>query len=74
MGKKKKMTVVTRSEIYGKLIQRAFDLDLTNREYYLVLAMQDLGIEGKGEELNEEIATKLKKRIKELDDQDRQQK
>ena len=65
-----KMTVVTPSEVYAKLIQRAYELNLTNREYYLALAMQDLGIEGEGEALNPETAAKLRERIKELDQQD----
>ena len=71
MAKPKKMSVATPAEIYGKLRQRAFELNLTNREYYLVLAMQDLGIAGEGEELNEEMAEKLKQRIKELDELDK---
>lgn len=71
MAKPKKMSVATPAEIYGKLRQRAFELNLTNREYYLVLAMQDLGIAGEGEELDEETAAKLKERIKELDQSDK---
>ncbi len=67
-----KMTVVTPSEIYSKLILRAYELNLTNREYYLALAMQDLGIEGQGETLTEELAIKLKTHIKKLDQQDNQ--
>lgn len=55
-------------------MQRAFELNLTNREYYLALAMQDLGIEGEGEELTEEIAAKLKSKIKELDIENRKKK
>lgn len=65
------MTVVTPSKVYSKLIQRAFELNLSNREYYLALAMQDLGIAGEGELLDEETAAKLKKRIKELDKEDK---
>ena len=56
-----KMTVVTPSAVYSRLIQRAYELNLTHREYYLILALQDLGIEGQGEELTKEIAAKLKK-------------
>ena len=63
----KKVSVRTPPQIYKKLMQRAFELNLTNREYYLALAMQDLGIAGEGEELTEETANKLKARMKELD-------
>ena len=72
MGKKMKMTVVTPSEIYSKLILRAYELNLTNREYYLALAMQDLGIVTQGETLTEQLAIKLKTHIKKLDQQDNQ--
>jgi len=70
----KKVSVRTPPQVYQKLMQRAFELNLTNREYYLALAMQDLGIEGEGEELTEEMATKLKSRLKELDDKNRKEK
>ena len=73
MGKDKKVTVRTPAEIYIKMLQRAFELNLTNREYYLALAMQDLGIAGQGEVLNEETASKLKAYLKELDHQAKQQ-
>jgi len=70
----KKVSVRTPPQVYQKLMQRAFELNLTNREYYLALAMQDLGIEGEGEELTEEIAAKLKSKIKELDIENRKKK
>ena len=70
----KKVSVRTPPQVYQKLMQRAFELNLSNREYYLALAMQDLGIEGEGEELTEEMATKLKSRLKELDDKNRKEK
>jgi len=65
----KKVSVRTPPQVYQKLMQRAFELNLTNREYYLVLAMQDLGMIEEGMELNEETAAKLKKQMKELDRQ-----
>lgn len=67
------MTVVTPSAIYGKMIQRAFDLNLTNREYYLGLIMRDLEMIGEGAELTEATAAEIKKRIKEFDQQDKEQ-
>jgi len=72
MGKDKKVTVRTPADVYIKMLQRAFDLNLTNREYYLAVAMRDLGLIGQEEELTEETAAKIKKHIKELDAQARQ--
>jgi len=69
----KKVSVRTPPQVYQKLMQRAFELNLTNREYYLALAMQDLGIEGEGKELTEEMATKLKSKIKALDHKNRKE-
>ena len=71
MRKDKKVTVRTPAEVYIKMLQRAFDLNLTNREYYLSVAMRDLGLI-EDEELTEETAAKIKKYIKQLDQQDRQ--
>lgn len=67
MAKERKISVRTPSEVYSKLMQRAYDLNLSHREYYLALAMKDLGMEGKGDILDEKLAEKLKTRIKELD-------
>ena len=67
MGKDKKVTVRTPADVYLKMLQRAFELNLTNREYYLAVAMQDLGIVEDGERLTEETAAKIKTYIKELD-------
>ncbi|MEM6359625.1 MAG: hypothetical protein AAF731_06015 [Bacteroidota bacterium] len=70
----KKVSVRTPPQIYKKLMQRAFELNLTNREYYLALAMQDLGIAGEGEELTEATANALKARMKELDQENQKKK
>lgn len=69
-----KMTVTTPSDIYSKLILRAYELGLTNREYYLALAICDLELMEKGKELTKETADAIKKRIKELDQSDKKQK
>jgi len=71
MGKDKKVTVRTPATVYIKMLQRAFELNLTNREYYLAVAMRDLGLIGEGEELTEENAAKIKAHIKELDQEDK---
>lgn len=70
----KKVSVRTPPQVYKKLMQRAFELNLTNREYYLALAMQDLGIAEEGEELTEETANQLKARMKELDQENQKKK
>lgn len=67
MSKEKKISVRTPAAVYEKLIQRAFQLDLTHREYYLALALQDLGLAEEGEEMDKVTATKLKKHIKSFD-------
>ena len=69
MGKKKKVTIITPPDIYIKMIQRAYELDLNHREYYLGVIMRDLGMIGQGEELTEATAIEIKKRIKEMDKQ-----
>ncbi len=71
MGKKKKVTIVTPSKVYAKLIQRAYELDLNHREYYLGVVMRDLGMIGEGEELTEITAAEIKTYIKELDKHDK---
>ena len=67
MPKEKKISVRTPSEIYIQLMQRSYDLNLNHREYFLALAMKDMGIEGEGNILTEELAEKLKQRIKKMD-------
>ena len=67
MGKEKKISVRTPSEIYTKLMQRAYELDLNHREYYLALAIQDLERVGQGQGLTEAEAKELKARIKKID-------
>jgi len=67
MPKEKKISVRTPPELYTKLIQRAYALNLNHREYFLALAIQDIGIEGEGDMLTEELAAKLKQKIKEMD-------
>jgi acyl-CoA reductase-like NAD-dependent aldehyde dehydrogenase len=71
MAKYKKVTVRTPATVYIKMLQRAFELNLTNREYYLAVAMKDLGLIGEGEELTETNAAKIKAYIKELDEQEK---
>jgi acyl-CoA reductase-like NAD-dependent aldehyde dehydrogenase len=71
MAKYKKVTVRTPAKVYIKMLQRAFELNLTNREYYLAVAMKDLGLIGEGEELTEASATKIKAYIKELDEEEK---
>lgn len=71
MGKEKKISVRTPSTIYTKLMQRAYELDLNHREYYLALAIQDLEKIGEGQGLTEREAKELKAHIKELDQKDK---
>ena len=69
MPKEKKISVRTPAKIYAKLIQRAYDLNLNHREYFLALAMKDMELEGEGRILDEELAAKLQQKIKQLDQQ-----
>lgn len=67
MAKEKKLTVRTPGKVYVKIMQRAYDLNLTHREYYLAVAMLDLGMIGEVKELDEKIAAQIKRFVKELD-------
>ncbi|GEM_PF-2441681 len=67
MRKEKKISVRTPPEIYTKLMQRSYELELNHREYYLALAMKDFERAGDGQGLTETEAKELKARIKELD-------
>ena len=68
MAKEKKISVRTPPTIYTKLMQRAYELDLNHREYYLALAIQDLEREGKGQGLSKTEAKELKSKIKKFDE------
>jgi len=70
MSQEKKISVRTPSEVYIKLIQRAYELDLNHREYYLVLAMKDLELVGKGQTIDKKEAQKIKQLIKDMDTSD----
>lgn len=67
MSQEKKISVRTPSSVYIKLIQRAHELNLNHREYYLALAVKDLGLAGEGEILTEKEAQKIKTYIEKLD-------
>lgn len=67
MAKEKKLSVRTPPNVYMGLIQRAFQLDMSHREYCLGLIMQDLERAEKGQGLTEAEANELKNRIKKLD-------
>lgn len=71
MGKEKRISVRTPGEVYTKLLQRSYELNLNHREYYLALALKDLGLDGEGESiLTEGDAIKLKALIKEMSKSD----
>jgi len=70
MSQEKKISVRTPSEVYIKLIQRAYELDLNHREYYLALAMKDLELVGKGQTIDKKEAQKIKQLIKDMDTSD----
>ena len=67
MSQEKKISVRTPSSVYAKLILRAHELDLNHREYYLALAMKDLGLTGTGQTIDEKEAQHIKQLIKEMD-------
>ncbi len=67
MSQEKKISVRTPSEVYIKLIQRSYELNLNHREYYLALAMKDLGLTGTEQTINEKEAQDIKQLIKDMD-------
>lgn len=68
MGREKKISVRTPGKVYEKLLQRAYELDLNHREYFLSLVILDLQMVGENDPvLTPALARKIEAIIKEMD-------
>ena len=61
-----KISVRTPGELYKKISNRAYDLGLNHREYFLCLAIAELGLVNKKEEKREILTPEMIKAAKQL--------